>query len=297
MKIALTGGSGFIGGYLAKELAGRGHSIRAAVRPRSDRSVIEGVGAELLIGDMADEKFLESLVDDVECIVHNAYDWDALRNSPEANWMVNLGPSLQLLELARRNGSLQYIYMSSVAVYGPVIEGRPLDEDHPAWPDSLYGSTKAMVEDACLAYYHQYHLNTSSWRPALVFGTPLTPSRQPIWAGIAREVAGGGRFDSDAGGSITSVEDVADAVGKAVGNPAVAGHIYNLVDCYLYDQQVAEIAKELSGSSAEIVNRAGGAPPRYQVISERARALGVPLNHGIEGVRRYISRVLGKPLP
>jgi len=65
------------------------------------------------------------------------------------------------------------------------------------------------------------------------------------------------------------------------------------VDCYLYDQRIAEIAKALSGSGAEIVERVGGAPRGHQVVSERARALGVPLNHGLEGVRRHVARVLG----
>ena len=90
-------------------------------------------------------------------------------------------------------------------------------------------------------------MNTSSWRPAAVYGVdPNLPRSQ--WFDLIKTAKDGGTIDTPHGGKITHVQDVADALTLAVGDDAVAGQFYNLVDGYMYWQGAAEFAKELTGS-------------------------------------------------
>ncbi|MBI3910017.1 MAG: NAD(P)-dependent oxidoreductase [Armatimonadetes bacterium] len=292
MRVALTGSTGYLGSHLCLQLAALGHSIRGLARPASNRSLLDQLSAEVVVGDMVDDASLRALVEDADTVIHNACSWEALRDGPEHNRVVNVDPSLRLLERARQAGVRQYLYVSSISVYGPVVLGRHLDETHPVYPDSLYGMTKAMLEDAAQAYHFVYGLNTSSWRPAAVYGIhPLDP-RHATWRDLILDVLTGRPVDTAAGTSTVSAEDTAHAIAMAVGREEVAGQLYNLVDCYVYAQQVAEMAREMSGSEAPIRDRVGLAIPRYLVISDRAQALGARLNRGLEGIREHVRRVL-----
>ena len=76
-----------------------------------------------------------------------------------------------------------------------------------------------------------------------------------------------------------------------------AGQFYNLVDGYIYLQEVAEIAKELSGSNAEIENRKS-AGPKNQFDTTKAveffnrHGNTTALRRGHEGVREYMRELL-----
>jgi nucleoside-diphosphate-sugar epimerase len=291
MQVALTGATGFVGSFLTLELQRQGHDITALVRPGSDRRLLEQAGATLVEGSLRDETALRRLVEGAAAVIHAAWDWEA-QHSPEANWEVNLTPSFRLLEQCRLAGGVQMLFVSSVAVYGPVIPGHPLDETHPAWPEELYGGSKAMLEDLLMAYHHQFGMNTSSWRPAAVYGIPPLRPLQASWRDFILAVAAGRPVDTDAGGSVVSADDTAHAIVLGIGNPAVAGRNFNLVDTYLYRQTLAEIVREESGSRAPITDRVGGAPPRYRVLSDAARALGARLDRGLDGIREHVRRVL-----
>src|SRR2546421_13034011 len=72
MKIAVTGGSGFIGHYILRRLATAGHSVRAWYRPTSDRSGLEDIAIEWLPGELSDEGASKSLVAGCDAVVHAA---------------------------------------------------------------------------------------------------------------------------------------------------------------------------------------------------------------------------------
>ena len=77
----------------------------------------------------------------------------------------------------------------------------------------------------------------------------------------------------------------------------VAGQFYNLVDGYMYWQQAAEFAKELSGSSAKIIDRKGPGP-KNQFDCRKAieffdrHGNHVALRRGVDGVRQYTAELL-----
>jgi putative NADH-flavin reductase len=74
MRIALTGATGFIGRYIAENLAGQGHQLRCLCRPTSDRSGLEHLADSLqcVTGDLDDGASCQALVEDCEAVVHAA---------------------------------------------------------------------------------------------------------------------------------------------------------------------------------------------------------------------------------
>ncbi|MFL5409392.1 MAG: NAD-dependent epimerase/dehydratase family protein [Myxococcales bacterium] len=298
MLVALTGASGFIGSYTARALHAAGHEVRALVRATSRRDHIADVVAEWREGDASDPQAIAGLVAGVEAVIHNAADWSALQRSPLTNYEKNVFGSLRLLEATRQAGVEQFIFVSSVAVYHEVLPsaGGRIDETHPTWPSSNYGAYKAAVEPLLKAYRVTYGMNTSAWRPAAVYGIdPDLPRSQ--WYDLVRTAKAGGTIDTPAGGKITHVQDVADALTLALGEASVAGEFYNLVDGYMYWQQAAEFAKNLSGSNAAIIDRKGSGPKnqfdtRKAVEFFERHGNHTALRRGVEGVRQYVRDLL-----
>lgn len=298
MLVALTGASGFIGSYTARTLHGAGHMVRALVRETTRRDHIQPFVEEWRIGDQADPQALAGLVAGVDAVIHNAADWEALRRSPIANFERNVLGSLRLLEAARMAGVGQFVFVSSVAVHHEILPDRALDENHPTWSGSIYGAYKASVEPHLKAYYVHYGMNTSAWRPAAVYGIDPDLGRSQ-WFELIETARKGGTIDTPQGGKITHVQDVADALTLAVGDESVAGQFYNLVDGYMYWQQAAEFAREISGSSATIIDRKG-AGPRNQFDTRKAidffnrHGKAAALRRGQDGVREYVAELLRK---
>ncbi len=297
MKVALTGGSGFIGSYIARTLHAAGHEVRALVRETSRRDQIEPFVAEFVVGDQADEATQQKLVDGVGAVIHDAVDWDAVRDGdPIANARRNILGSLSLLEHSRRAGAGQFLFISSCAVHHDILQDRKLDEKHPTRPNGIYGAYKAAVEPSLAAYHFHYGFNASSWRPAAVYGIDpkLTKSQ---WFGTIDKVRRGEPVDSGGGGKVTHVQDIADAVTLALGDASVSGEIFDLVEGYVYVQEVAEMAKEISGSSSEIADRKGSGPKNQ---FETAKAVtffdrhghSTGLRRGKAGVRQYVADLL-----
>jgi nucleoside-diphosphate-sugar epimerase len=300
MLVALTGASGFIGSYTAGALRRAGHDVRVLVRPTSRRDHIADFVSEWREGDASDPQAIAGLVAGAEAVIHSAADWSALQRSPLTSYEKNVLGSLRLLEAARQAGVGQFVFVSSVAVYHEILPsaGGRIDETHPTWPSSVYGAYKAAVEPHLKAYHVTYGMNTSAWRPAAVYG--VDPDlRRSQWYDLVRTAKAGGTIDTPAGGKITHVQDVADALTLAIGDASVSGQFYNLVDGYMYWQQAAELAKELTGSGATIVDRKGSGPKnqfdtRKAVEFFERHGDHLALRRGIEGVQQYVGELLAK---
>ena len=298
MLVAITGATGFIGACTLRSLKRRGHRVRALVRATSKRDHITDAVDEWTVGELADPQAQAGLVAGADAVIHAAADWNALATAPAVGFAKNVLPSLQLLEAARLAGASQFIFVSSVAVYDEILQDRKLDEKHPTWPGSLYGAYKAAVEPHLKAYHTQFGMNTSSWRPAAVYG--IDPNlRRSQWYELVKAVKEGKAISTSHGGKITHVQDVADALADACGDPQVAGRFYNLVDRHIYWQVAAEFAKEVTDSTS-IIKDMKGTGPRNQFDTTDAVAFfeghgnHVALRRGTEGVREYVRELLAK---
>lgn len=176
MKVTVTGGAGFIGANLARELTSRG----AQVKVLDDFSTgtirnLEGLDIELLRGSILDPAMLEAATNDADSIVHLAALPSVPRSiaNPGPSHEVNATGTLRVLEAGRPRQS-QVIVASSSSVYGanralPKSEGlRPI-------PMSPYAVSKLAAESYAMAFQHCYELPTVAFRFFNVFGPLQMP--------------------------------------------------------------------------------------------------------------------------
>jgi nucleoside-diphosphate-sugar epimerase len=300
MLVSLTGASGFIGSYTAAALHRAGHRVRALVRPTSRRDHIAPYVAEWVVGAHDDLQVHKQLADGADAVVHNSLSWNRAAQNELPDLQANVMGSLGLLEATRLAGVRQFIFVSSVSVYHEIPDsaaGR-ITEQTVTWPGSTYGACKAAVEAHLKAYHVTYRMNTSAWRPAAVYGIdPNLPRSQ--WHDLIARVRQGESIDEPKGGKITHVQDVADALTLAVGDDAVSGQFYNLAERYMYWQEAAEFARELSGSTARIENRKGAGPKNQFETGKAVEFFERHENHvamrrGAAGVRAYVAELLGR---
>jgi nucleoside-diphosphate-sugar epimerase len=293
MLIALTGATGFLGGQTAAALRRAGHRVRALVRSTRRREF--GVD-EWQVGDQYDPHAQAELVAGVDAVIQVAIDWAALNEGPIPNWERNLLGSLRLLEACRSAGVRQFLFVSSMEVYHEILPDRRLDETHVAWPGSIYGAYKAAVELHVKAYHTAYGMNTSAWRPATMYG--LNPKlEQSLWFDLVKAVKDGETVSADAHAQVVHVEDVAEALALAVGSESVAGEFYNLVDCAIDWQQVAEMVSKLTESTTIIPGgRECGSEPRFDAAKAvaffDAHSNSTALRRGLSGVQTYIATLM-----
>jgi UDP-glucose 4-epimerase len=155
VRVLVTGGAGFIGANLCRELAARpGIDKVIAIDDLSTGRVenLEGSGAELIEGSILDQGLLSELVAGADAVVHLAARPSIPRSlaAPVASHAANATGTLLLLEACRRH-SVHVVAASSSSVYGAVPD-LPKHEDLPTRPLSPYGASKLAAEAYVLAY-------------------------------------------------------------------------------------------------------------------------------------------------
>jgi nucleoside-diphosphate-sugar epimerase len=283
MRIGITGATGFLGRYVVRHLAEAGHQLRCWHRPSSDRSGLEpwAHAIDWLPGSLGDARAAATLVNDVDAVVHAALEWqrqDGFRSSGHDDLMhfleMNLMGSLRLFETAFAAGVPRFVFISTCAVHEVILPDRPLDEAHPLWPASHYGAHKAALEK----FVHSFGLGQGwpicSLRPTGIYGVAHPPSASR-WFDLVGQVVRGEAISSPRGGKEVHAADAAKAVEILLraDAKAITGQAFNCYDRYISEQEVARIAKELSGSSSVIADTNRG--PKNQIDTRKLRALGM----------------------
>lgn len=280
MKIAVTGATGFIGHYIVRHLAGRGHTCRCWYRTERSRSTLEDVGQsiEWIRGELMDESATAALVERTDAVVHGAFHRPGLGfrgaegDIPEFV-RVNVVGTLKLMEAARTSGAGRFVFISTCAVHEIILEDRALDEAHPMWPTSYYGAHKAAIEEFVYAYGLKNGYNICALRPTGVYGLHHKP-RDSKWYELVHAVAQGDlSLVTAKGGKEVHAADVARAVDVLLTADGIAGQAYNCYDRYVSLEQVAQIAARLSGQKVHVEQTHAG--PKHQIDTSKIRALGM----------------------
>lgn len=274
MKVLLTGGSGFLGSYVAEQLAAEGHAVRALVRPRSDRRTLEKVpGIEFVPGAIEDRASLTPAVDGVDAVVHVAGIVKARR--PSDFFAVNADGTKNLLEAALKRGGLRrFVYVSSLAAVGPSADGTPVPEDAEPRPVTHYGRSKLEAERAVLAASDA--LPVTVIRPPMIYG-PRDRETLAFFTSIKNGVlpmTGDGRNTL----SVIYVADCAAAVVRAVtSEDAPSGRTYFVEDgsIYIWRDALQEIEAAL-GKRAFV--RVGMPLPMVRVAAAATQLWGALTN-------------------
>lgn len=281
MKIALTGATGFVGRYIARQLVGSGNTLRCWHRPSSDRSGLEPLASavEWIEGDLGEEQASQSLVQGCDAVVHAAlYHVSGGFERSEGPIVPfvekNIIGTLKLIEAARQANVGRFVFISTCAVYDKILPDRPLDEAHPLWPKSHYGAHKAALEKFVHSYAADLGYPICALRPTGVYGV-AHPASDSKWFDLVKRVVAGEPVACERGGKEVHAADVAKAVEVLLQAPAekILGEAFNCYDIYVSQWDVAHLAKEISGSGAEI--KGEQTTPKNQIVTEKLRALGM----------------------
>lgn len=185
MAIMITGGTGFLGSYLARHLVRekgiKGKELILFDRyPNKERIAEVADDVTLVAGDITEPSEIAAAITNYK--VNQVYHLAAILGDPPPAQVVSYmkvmcDGTLNVLEASRILGVKRVVYASSVAVYfggskwrSVKQRGEPLDEDDPPSPGGFYGMCKLYSENIAALYSRRFGLETVGLRPTSVFG-------------------------------------------------------------------------------------------------------------------------------
>jgi len=162
MKVLVTGGSGFIGRYIVKELLEHGYEVRVLTR----RQLLGIEGVEMVKGDITQFDTILPALEGIDAVFHNAAyaaDW----GKREEIYNVNVEGTMNVARACMDEGVERMIFTSSAGVYGFPNTMEEITEGSPKKPINAYQESKLDAEKA-LRNLEGMHI--SIIRPPLVLG-------------------------------------------------------------------------------------------------------------------------------
>ena len=174
MHILISGGAGFIGSHLVRQLLDRKHTIVVLDNlAAGSLDNIADLNIVLWKQDICNPDIVQQIVSEkFDVIVHLAAQTmvDSSIKDPIFDASENIMGTLNVLEAARQCGA-RVIFASTAAAYGDVVEDDlPVLESHELSPQSFYGLTKVGVEKYLALYHQHYGLDYVICRFANVYG-------------------------------------------------------------------------------------------------------------------------------
>lgn len=167
-NVLVTGATGFIGGYVLRQLRAENYFVRAADIASCDFSCAESLGAEKAAVELSDAEGLKKACGNMDAVVHLAgiYDYGA----PDALLeKVNVQGTENMCAAAQACGVKKFVMFSTIGVYGR-LQKIPAREDHPQNPTNGYERTKRSAEQIAMRYFREKGLPVAVLRPTLVYG-------------------------------------------------------------------------------------------------------------------------------
>ena len=249
MTTLVTGGVGFVGASIVRELAARGHEVVSYDVLATDDLMAHFLGdlterVTFVTGDILDTAGLDALqqVHTIDKIVHaavftvNRTDRETARSKDILD--INLTGTGNLLELAREIGVQRFVYISSGAAYGLCRDPDQTynEDDHPQ-PGNLYGITKLASEQLTHRYGQLHGFSAVSLRVSTPYGPMerVTGHRDNMstpyqWTGAMLRGESITRDSSDYGRDYTYVLDTGSAIATVVDAPDLPHDLYNITN-------------------------------------------------------------------
>ena len=171
MRIFMTGGTGFIGHYVAKELVACGHEIVILTRhPDKIPTLAHHPQVTLVTGSIQDVAAISKGLEGCDACIHIALGWGETPLSMLEN---DTRSSVLILQAAAKAGCQKFIYTSSTAAMGKFRA--VMNENVSNIPIDLYGATKAAGEAFVLGF-RSTSMKRNIIRPGYTFGNPAFSS-------------------------------------------------------------------------------------------------------------------------
>ena len=213
MKVAIFGGTGFVGGYLVEALLEAGHTVCALVRPGSESKLRQAARCRVTEGDLADKGAIQATVEDCDAVIYNV---GLLREFPSRGITfeeAHFDGVSRVVEAARDAGVRRFILMSA---NGVKAGGTP-------YQDTKFRAERLVEESG---------LDATIFRPSVIFGDPRGTMEiaTQLYADLVKPpvpAPGFHRGWSPSRGALlmspVHIEDVADAFVAALDDPETHG--------------------------------------------------------------------------
>lgn len=312
-KVFITGGCGFVGSYLSRELLKHGYELMLFdafinyIDPFSSnyqyflkermKDILDKVRIER--GDIRVQKRMQQLMCDwkPDAVIHLAGLPSAKESTmyPTEALQINVDGTLSVLEGAKACGSVKrFLFTSSSFVYGH-FKKPVADEEHPTDPIDVYGGSKLTGEILTKSYSKQHGFEYVVIRPSAVYGFGDC-NRRVTQLLIENAIKGKPLVLHDGGRSridFTHATDVAHGYTQALRMPGAANQTFNITRGNA--RSILEFATEVKKHypNAQLVEKPADTsrPERGTLSIEKARKL-IGYNPKVdieEGIREYIT--------
>src|SRR5215475_12778651 len=114
MDALVTGGTGFVGANLVRELLAEGATVRVLARAGGDRQALAGCAVEIAEGDVLDPRSVARAVAGVSRVYHVAADYRLWAPDPAALYRTNVDGTRHVLQVAAEAGAARIVHTSTV---------------------------------------------------------------------------------------------------------------------------------------------------------------------------------------
>jgi len=238
--ILVTGGAGYIGSLLCGDLLHRGYRVTVL------DSLLFG-GNSLLAylshpsfafhkADVSDKKGIAKYFSGVDHVVHLAaiVGYPACAKLGEGpSFACNLDGTRNVFEMAEEAKAERFLFSSTYSNYGVAEDGRPVTEDSPLYPQSLYAETKIAAEKFLIERAARSHCAPVVFRFATLFGPSPRTRFDLIINQFVLEAIRAGKlviYQKRYNRSFVHIRDVVEAVRLALAAPLakIRGQVFNI---------------------------------------------------------------------
>lgn len=245
MKILVTGGTGFTGSHLARRLLQKGHTVVVLDnQPGLFADELRGLGAEIVIGSVADQDLVKRVVQGCDIVHHVAAAFRKVNLPKKVYWDVNVEGTRYLMEAALQGGVQKFVNCSTCGVHGNVRQ-EPATENSPIAPEDYYQYTKYEGEKI-VPQFVEKGLKIVTLRPTAIYG-PGDPERFFMLFKMVSK----GRFLMFGNGNAhyhpLYIDNLVDAFELAAESDKGSGEVYLVGDEHYYtlNELIAAIAETL----------------------------------------------------
>ena len=264
--VLITGGAGYIGSLLTGVLLQRGYHVTVVddllFGGESLLGFFSHANFRFLKGDVGDADLIERVRHQIAAPCHAVIHLAAIVGFPacqavgqQVAWRYNVEAVQRVFELAERIGAERFLFSSTYSNYGLAKDGKPVTEDSPLYPQSLYAETKIAAEQYLLERSGVSSCAPLIFRFATLFGVSprtrfdLIINQFVLEALTHRELV---IYQRGYSRSFVHVRDVAEGLTRGLTGPLerIRGQVFNLGSDsgnWTKDEVVALVQKHVDG--------------------------------------------------